>query len=291
MFIPAGIFFLLGQFLLDACSKKDENTVYPPPDFETVPISSPVTPGLVDEASGIADSRSVPGYLWVQEDSDNPNAIHLLSHSGAYLKKIVIDGATNRDWEDIVVSSGPDAGKFYIYLAETGDNNNAYTQYYIYRFPEPGQTTDTVRTYDKIAFSYPDGPHDAEAILVEPNSRDIYIITKRESRSLVYRLAYPYDPGVVHIVTKVAELGYNFVVSATVTASVDAILVKTYGAVYYYQRNGKSIAETLQQTPVTIPYVLEQQGEAITYKLDNTGYFTLSERNAGAVTLNLYREK
>ena len=49
----------------------------------------------------------------------------------------------------------------------------------------------TVGPADAIRLAYPDGPRDAETLIVDPLTRDIYIISKRELVPKVYRAAYP----------------------------------------------------------------------------------------------------
>src|SRR6476469_1323683 len=101
--------------------------------FDSSPKLFSITPGVIDEASGIADSYANPGFLWVELDSGNPPVLHLLKHDGHLGKSIFLKGVSNRDWEDIALSAGPEEGKKYLYVAETGDNNQAYAQYAIYR--------------------------------------------------------------------------------------------------------------------------------------------------------------
>ena len=74
--------------LLIGLSCKKENAKNTEPEgFENIPIAKPITPSILDEASGIADSKANPGYLWVQQDSGNPNDIALLSQDGSLLKE------------------------------------------------------------------------------------------------------------------------------------------------------------------------------------------------------------
>src|SRR5690348_8230796 len=132
------------------------------PGFNFKPDAVAVNP-MVAEASGIADSKKNPGYLWVEEDSGNPPELSLVNHTGSLYKKVFIKGATNRDWEDMALSNGK------IYVAETGDNAQSYTDYAFYIFSEPEKTIDTIYSFQKISFRYPDGSHDTEAFLVEPS--------------------------------------------------------------------------------------------------------------------------
>ena len=270
-----------------ACHKNSD----PGPSFAKAPELFPVATGIIDEASGIADSYSNPGYLWVNEDSKQPTEIYLLSHKGKLGKKIFIKNITNRDWEDICVSNGPDASKKYVYIGETGDNVHAYTNYAIFRFPEPSAAVDTIDQFDKIAFVYPDGPHDCEAFFVEPATKDIYIITKRDVPSKVYKLTYPQSVTNMNTATFVADLAYNGVVAVAYSEKKKELLIKTYGNIFYYkQSGGQSFAELVKKPNVTLSYQVEPQGEAIGFANDDGGFFTLSEKGfAPYMNLNFYK--
>ncbi len=262
--------------------------------FEAVPVTTPVLPGTIDEASGIADSKSNTGFIWVQQDGGNPPELFLLSYTGTVQKKIPIKGVTNRDWEEMAVGNGPVAGTNYVYLAETGDNSATYTNYAIYRFAEPTLTTDTVFNTDKIVFQYPDGSHDAEAMLLDNSTKDIYLISKRDSASRIYKLPYPQSTTTTMIATLVGEMPFTGVSAAAASPDGKELLVKTYTNVYYWKRNaGETIGAALLRTPLALGYMLEPQGEAICFKNDNSAFLTLSEKPffATSVTLNLYRRK
>src|SRR6476660_1451271 len=242
---------LLGFILLSFTKNGPEEL-----PFVDFPKLFPVAPGVIDEASGIADSYENPGFLWVELDSGNPPVLHLLKHDGSHGKSIFLKGATNRDWEDLALSSGPDESKKYLYIAETGDNNLAHSQYAIYRVIEPKSTVDTVSNIDKISFKYPDGSHDAEAILVDANTKNIYILTKRDKLSKLYKLEYPhYTTSEVNIATFVMDLPYKGVVSAAMSPAQDEIVIKTYSKIYYYTRNtGESIEQALSSSYQVLPY-------------------------------------
>jgi len=277
-----------------ACQKKVTDDKIAVEGFESIPVSKPIIPGILDEASGIADSKANPGYIWVQQDSGNPNDIALLSQDGSFLKNINIKTSINRDWEDMVIANGPLTGANYIYLADIGDNSLAFTEYFIYRFGEPGAATDVVSDCDKINFKYPDGSHNAEAILVDNNTKDIYIITKQDTPSKIYKLPYPQNTSSLNTAIFCGTLSFNDVTAAAFSPDGKAIMVKMYSIIYYWKLNkAESIENVLAQTPVTISYQFEPQGEAICFKNDNSGFFTLSERPSviAAVNLNFYKRK
>ena len=284
------LYFLL--LLAMACSRQNDDQGGAPA-FESTPQSSPVDANVVKEASGIADSKKNPGHLWVQQDSGNPPALFLLKHDGTVQKTVHLKNATNRDWEDMCLANGPDAGKNYLYIGEIGDNSLVHSEYIIYRFEEPAASVDTVQLADKITFQYKDGNHDAEAFLVDGTTKDIYIITKNDNPSKIFKLAWPYSTSATNIAEQVGVLTYNFVVGAALSPDGKGVVVKTYGAINYYPRSsGESIAQALAKTPVSLPYKAEPQGEAITFAADNTGYYTLSEKSlAPSVTLYFYKRK
>jgi len=240
---------------------------------------------MIDEASGIADSKINTGYLWVEQDSGNPPLIYLLKHDGTITDSVLIEGATNRDWEDIVLSGDQ------LYIAETGDNNAVYPDYAFYRFNEPTAGTEKVTSFDKIQFQYPDGSHDAEAFVVDPNTKDIYIITKRDTKSKIYKLAYPQNTSSMNEAVFVADLGFNGAVSAAISPDQKEIIVKTYSALYRYTKNAtEDISVALAKVPTTLDYQVEIQGEAISFGLDNKGFYTLSEKALNMTpALNYYR--
>ena len=271
--IVAGCAFLLCQ-----CQKNHQSLVTRAA-FDSVPSTRALNP-ILNEISGIADSRENPGYLWGQEDSGNPSQLYLINHDGTVLKKIYLAGITNRDWEDMALFNGQ------IFIAETGDNAQAYGNYKFYKFREPSASVDTVKNIETINFSYPDGSHDAEAFLIEPATNDIYILTKRDNPSKIYRLTYPFNATTSNLVTLVGTLPYTGVVSAAISG--DEIIVKTYTDLFYYKlAQNESLQQALQKTYTTLSYVVEPQGEALTFSVNGSGFYTISEK-AFASMVNLY---
>ena len=284
------VWSVLPCILLQLFACKQNNTPIAANIFQDKPAAFPVD-SLINEASGIADSKINPGYAWVEEDSGNPPQLYLLSHTGKRLKAIFLKGAVNRDWEDIALAAGPDPSINYLYVADTGDNDAVHTSSFFYRLAEPLAAVDTVRLFDRIEFAYSDGPRDAEAFLVDGASRDIYIISKRDAQSRVYKLAWPYSTSSPNTAVFVETLPYTGVVSAAISHSGKEIIVKTYTALFYYHKNeGENIAGVLQKADTVLGYELEPQGEAVGFAADDKGFFTLSEKgNSSGQALFFYK--
>jgi len=289
--LPALLLFAV----LFSCKKDDsKNGSTEPPIVIVEPLEkNPVPPGIVDDVSGIADSRLNAGYLWLQQDNQTPKSeVTLITHKGVLLKRIFVKNAVNRDWEDMTISKGPDASKNYIYIADIGDNAKKHSVYDIYRFQEVTKETDTIADAEKIRFSYPGNISlDAEAFLVDPDTKDIFVIDANLNKGNVYRIAHPYSTTAVNTSSLVFTLPYGDVMSAAIQNDNKGIAIKSRDNIYFYPRSaGETITAVLAKTPQKLYYESEEMGQAMTFKLDDSGYFTIGERVQNAITLNFYRK-
>lgn len=257
--------------------------------FSSDPTVAPVIPGQIDEASGMADSRSQPGNVWIEQDSGNPAELALLGYDGVVKGKISVPNFANRDWEELSIGPGPKDGINYIYIGEIGDNSATHPISQIYRFPEPASLQTPITQIERINFRYPDGPRDAEAMFVDPATKDIYIISKREEKVHLYSLPYPQDVNQITVAKAYGELPITFVTSAAISPDGAEMLLRTYTQVYYYKRDaGQPISDALQYGNTRqLTIRAEPQGEAVCFDKDNKGFFTISER-ASASSVNLY---
>lgn len=259
--------------------------------FSTVSRKFDVQAGLMDEASGMVESRTIVRHLWVQEDGGNIAQLHLIDINGKFVKRIALPFA-NRDWEDLGIGPGPETGVSYLYMADIGDNNARNSACYIYRFPEPKSAGESVTTVDKITFKYPDGARDAETILVDPATKDIFIVSKRESKARLYKLPYPQSITETITAKYLGELPIFGPTGGSVSVDGSEILIRTYLDVNYWYRTDNQSMENLllNNTPKTLKIDLEQQGEAVAFSMARPGFYTLSEkRDVQPVTLNFYK--
>lgn len=246
--------------------------------------------GDVDEASGIAASRIHEGLLWTHNDSGDGPVVYGISTKGAVRCSVKLVGAANNDWEDIAVGPGPDKGTSYIYAGDIGDNAAKRSNITIYRFAEPTETSGDVNVAaDALFFTYPDGARDAEALLIDPATQDIYIVTKREKRSRIYQAKAPHLAGTPRALVFVGELTHPLIVGGDISPKGDEIILKDYVYAYYWQRkDNESIVQTLKREPTKVAYMPEPQGEAICFSAKGDGYYTISERPDTMWATSLY---
>ena len=89
-----------------------------------------------------------------------------------------LTGANVEDWEAIAV--GPCGTDSCIYVADIGDNRAGRSRVTLYRLPEPEAASGTAAVADVFHATYPDGSHDAEALLIGGDGR-VHIVTKGET--------------------------------------------------------------------------------------------------------------
>ena len=261
------------------------------PAYSATPEIFPVVKNAINEASGLARSVSMPGNFWVIEDGNNSAALHMISGKGEYLGNIPLP-LYNRDWEDLGTGPGPKDGVNYIYISETGDNQEVYGSYTIVRVEEPKSLDrDAPVAYETIDFTYPDvSGLDVEAFLIDPLTKDIYLISKRQLFNVrVYRLKYPYNPTGVNTAEFMGTIRQSFITAADISADGKLITLKNEDAIYMWMRkDGESVFNALSRSrDLGAPYYVEPQGEAISFSNTGYDYYTISEI-ANADFVNFY---
>ncbi|MSR04229.1 MAG: hypothetical protein EXS04_01345 [Phycisphaerales bacterium] len=164
----------------------------------------------------------------------------------------------------------------------THNDSAVRTSIVVYRVAEPsvaglpaGATLGAVAPH-VVHLTYPDGARDAEALVVDRTTGDLYVITKREARSRVYRVTAAQVAAGIGVMQMVGEMPYGGVVGADACAGGTTIVVKTYFAVRVHQ-SPLGLAAALLGEGSMRPYVREPQGEAIAVDAACESYMTLSE--------------
>ena len=239
---------------------------------------------LVREASGIVASRKNANVLWIHNDSGYPAHLYALDTQGNLLGTCPVVGARARDWEDIAIGPGPDPNQRYLYIGDIGDNESKYPSVWVYRVPEPdvdatnpfGQMR--IGPAEPLELTYPDGPRDAETLLVDPLNGDIYIIAKRSFFCRVYRARFPDRPDGPVVLERVAVLPWGFATGGDVSPDGRRVIVRSpFNAALWIRPDGEPLWKAFGGRQIGIPLRMEPQGEAIGFDSRGEGYFTISE--------------
>ena len=267
------------------------------PDF-----FAPITTGIVqdpavDEASGLVESSLNPGVFWVHNDSGDTPRVFAMRADGRLLASYNLTGASATDWEDMARGPGPTPGVDYLYLGDIGDNPAARSFITVWRVPEPVVDPETMGAEIDLAgavaleMEYPSGAYDAETLLSDPLTGDLFIVTKCAAAagctngvSRVFRYPFPHQDGTRVVLTEVGTIpfsGPQFLHSATagdISSSGDRIAVRTYTqALLYNRESGETIADALTGTPCQIAVPPQIQGETLAFSIDGASYSSVSE--------------
>ena len=155
------------------------------------------------EASGLAQSLRVENRLWVLNDGGSPPVLHAVGTDGRLHGEVTVVGVENRDWEDL--ASFEHDGNAYLMIADIGDNAARRERLSLHVVPEPNPGTQSeVHVQRSIHFVYPGGPQDAEAIAVDGEDGQVYVLTKRSIPAELYAL--PLSASTLVIAAEVAKL-------------------------------------------------------------------------------------
>jgi len=246
----------------------------------------------IDESSGLAASRLNPGIFWTHNDSGDGPVLYAINRKGQTVAILKVKGANAVDWEDMAAGPGAD-GRPALYIGDIGDNGLRRNNTCVYRIPEPAlEPGDTPKRLESAAaerfpFRYPDGHHDAEALMVHPETGRIYIITKEKSGvSGVYRMPLPLVVNTRLTLKKIASLelpespGFlGMIPGADIAPDGLRCVVRTYLAAYEFRLPpGKPFEAIFDTRPALLQLPQETQGEAIAYRADGKAILTTSEK-------------
>lgn len=223
-------------------------------------------PRLV-ESSGLVASPRHRGLLWTVADSDNPAEVYGV-RDGRVVAVARLAGVANVDWE--ALAPGPDDT---LWVGDLGDNDRRRSTIALHVIPEPpasGERTVRPRTYD---LRYPDGPHDAEALLVDPRDGTVLVVTKALVGAGVYR-APRLRAGRVATLRRIASAS-PVVTDGGYAPDGRRLALRTYfGAEVYRSPTGEG-------TPVALPP--QPRGESLAWTPDGGALLVGSEGARSAV--------
>jgi hypothetical protein len=221
-------------------------------------------PGLA-EASGLALSRKVPGRLWAHNDSGEP-VLHTLDARGKVTGQVLVTGATVEDWEAIAV--GPCASGSCLYVGDIGDNEANRRRITVYRMPEPDAAGGAVAAVEALHASYPDGAHDAEALLVDNTGR-LYVVTKGETGPVgIYRFPAKPQEGSTMKLERVGETASkpdadSRITDGAVSPDGQWAVLRSKSALTFYRASDLLAGQWRSASTVDLRPLKEAQGEGV----------------------------
>ncbi|TDC36032.1 hypothetical protein [Micromonospora sp. KC213] len=238
-----------------------------------------MTDGRLDEISGLVATGD--GFVAVNDGSDEESHRRIFFlDGGCAVTRAVRYPSRPRDTEDLAVTADGT-----VWVADIGDNDRTRDTIAVWTL-RPGQRRPVLHR-----MSYPDGPHDAEALLVTGDGRPL-VVTKQVGGAGLYAPATPPRPGRTVPLSRVGEVRlpatttdnpYGFLGRRLVTGAATApdrrrVVLRSYADAFEYDvPDGDVLAALTNSTPRVVPLPDEPQGEAVTYSRDGRFLLTVSE--------------
>src|SRR3569832_2206261 len=249
----------------------------------------------ISESSGLVASRTMLVAYWTHNDSGDGPFIYAIDTRGDSLGTFRVNGAQNRDWEDIAAGPGPQPNKSYLYIGDTGDNDSVRPEVIVYRVVEP-TLSNTTRNFTKsrpgstepaeaLRLKYPDGAHDAEALLVHPRTGNIYIVTKVViANPSVYEAVAPFTAGQSITMRRIGEAHVPSLFGGVITGGSISPDGRRVALCDYFQgyeivlpAGSSNFDDIWKQKMTGFDLGKRKQGESITYRLDGKALLATSE--------------
>ena len=243
------------------------------------------------EASGLAVSRRNPGVVWSHNDGSGKKVFAF--DLEARLLARYDTGVTVDDVEDIAAGPGPIAGTGYLYLADTGgaaEATEVRSTIRIVRVPEPAVNPAASASppsadftgVESFSLTYPDGAHDAETLLVDPLTSDVWVVTKQKPSCRLYRANLNSAAnGAAVPLTFVRTVAFSEPSGGDISPDGSQIILRNEDAAMIWNRSGaESIDTALGRAGNAVPVIgtpTEPNGEAVALLPGGAGYLTISE--------------
>ncbi len=245
--------------------------------FATVPASVPGTvpasvPGTVPatevmceltdtrltEISGMAPSALHQGVVWVHNDSGDGAKLYAVAlNDCSIVGELALRGVSARDFEGLAVGMDQ-KGRSVLWVGDIGDNRDSWSDVSIYRVREPKKLGNISAQVKRYRFTYEDRPHNAETILADPKSQQIWIVTKQLASGSIYALPKKLKNSGVNIAKRIGPAS-GLITDGAMKFDGTGFVLRDYFDARFF--DGRPIGELTQE--VELP--AQPQGEAIAW--------------------------
>lgn len=221
------------------------------------------------EISGLALSNRHEGIIWAHSDSGGGPRIYALDIATCEVEAVLtMRGVPARDME--AMAAGVNAiGERVLWVGDIGDNTGDRSSVSLYEVKEPStlESRSVSATRYRVKYSR---PQDAEALVADPSTQRLWIITKGLLGGSVWQLPVPFRPGPTIRLDKVGD-EEGFVTDAAMAPDGSMYVVRDYteARVYRGQPPGRLVAR--------LPLPEQVQGEAVTWAADGRSLIVASE--------------
>ena len=232
------------------------------------------------EISGMTYSQRHDDVIYLHNDSSGGPLVYAVdSRTCQTLATLTIDGIEARDME--AIASGRDAkGRPVLWVGDIGDNRDSWPEVRLHRVREPKVLRDRTLRARTYRFTYPERPLNAEALLADPGSTRVWVVTKQTARGTLYALPERMSRSEVNVATPVTAVG-PLVTDGSVSPDGTRFALRDYvdAEVFAGLPPGSD--------PRTVYVPLQLQGEAMTWAQDGAALLVASERDERLLRVDL----
>lgn len=187
----------------------------------------------IKESSGIETSTRRRGITFTHNDSGDTSRFFALGPGGRTLAVFRLRGATHYDWEDM--SAGP---RHTLWFGDIGSNASKRGSISVYRVKEPRRLKSRAVAYTRFRFRYSDGQsHNAEALLVNPVTGALVVVTKSMNDGAFYRARPPFSIRGTTTLKRVRSApGPGVITAGSFSPDGKKMAIRSYGRAYIYSK-------------------------------------------------------
>jgi hypothetical protein len=186
---------------------------------------------------------------------------------------VQVTGAKVEDFEAIAV--GPCGAASCLYLGDIGDNEAGRKRITIYRMPEPQAASGSAAVAEAFHATYPDGAHDAEALLIGGDGR-LYVVTKGDTGPIaIYRFPAALRAGATVALDRVGAPAAtrpgaeSRVTDGAVSPDGQWAVLRTGSSLTFYRAADLLSGQWREASRIDLAPLKEPQGEGVTLGADN----------------------
>ena len=263
-------------------------------------LSGVILDTRLSDLSGLAASRVHPDVVWVLDDGGNPPDLYAVGNRGGVQATFRVAGVANTDWEDLAAFDLDH--RHYLLIADTGDNGGLRRTLQLHVVEEPRTLADGVlHPAWSIAFRWPDGPRDCEAVAVDAARGQVLLLSKRHRPPEVFVL--PLRPTVagLQVARRIGHLAgmpspgaradaverlRDQVTAADLSPDGRTLAVLTYRDVLLYRRGvDQSWDRAIAARPRIHPLAWLPQAEALGWSADGRVLYATGEHSPAPLLL------
>jgi hypothetical protein len=205
----------------------------------------------IKESSGLAASTEHAGVFYTHNDRGSGPQVYAVGEDGGVQAVIDLVDAPHEDWEDMTVSPGGN-----VWIGDIGGSDGpGRSEVSLVWFREQETVADGEEPWLEFRLAFEDGPHDSEALLIDPRDRRKYIVTKDSPGGGIYAAPPRLKKRTVNPLERIGDAPPN-ITGGSFAPDGKALVLRSYRQAYIYDAID-------DPEPVMVPLPQSAQGESI----------------------------